>query len=190
MTTKEKILHESMKLFSVYGFDSVTVRNIAEAVGVGDSALYKHFRSKQAIFDALVESSEKRFLQKYKKISIVEMKSQNIEDLCMNMFEFQTEDIWITMFRQMLMMEQFKNQKMAEIYKNIFVDMPIKYQTKIFQSLIDAGVMRDKNPEVMSMELYAPFFLYHTIEIDKLKLEKLLRKHVENFMENYMEVRV
>lgn len=48
--------------------------------------------------------------------------------------------------------------------------------------------MRDKNPEVMSIELYVPIFLYHTIEIDNLKLDKLYRKHVENFMENYMEV--
>jgi AcrR family transcriptional regulator len=187
MTTKEKILQESMKLFSIQGFDSVSVRKIAEEVGVRDSALYKHFKSKQAIFDALVEESKERFFQKYEEIKIFEMDKRNLKDMCLNMFRFQTENPWITMFRRMLILEQFKNPKMAEIYKNIFVDMPIQNQSRLFQTLIDMGVMADKNAEVMAVELYAPFFLYHTIEEDKQNLEILLKKHVENFIENYLE---
>ena len=64
MTTKEKILLESMKLFSVQGFAAVSVRTIAAAVGVRDSALYKHFKSKQEILDGIVEESKLRFLKK------------------------------------------------------------------------------------------------------------------------------
>ncbi|MDD6306271.1 MAG: helix-turn-helix domain containing protein [Clostridiales bacterium] len=41
--TKQKIIEESMKLFSVNGFHAVSVRAIADAVGVRNSALYKHF---------------------------------------------------------------------------------------------------------------------------------------------------
>lgn len=188
MTTKEKILEESMKLFSVQGFDSVSVRAIAKEVGVRDSALYKHFKSKQAIFDALVEESREKFLKKYSEFCMTEIESVDLTELCMNMFAFQTENPWITMFRRMLIMEQFKNPKMAAIYKNIFIDMPIQYQAKIFQDLIDKGIVRNKNAEVMSMELYAPFFLYHTIEEDKDRQRTLLKKHVEYFIENYLEV--
>lgn len=187
MTTREKILLESMKLFSIQGFDSVSVRSIAKEVGVRDSALYKHFKSKQAIFDAIVEESKDRFLQKYYEEKITEIKSENLVEMCMDMFRFQTQNPWITMYRRILILEQFKNPKMAEIYKNIFVDMPIQNQAIIFQNLINKGMLRDKNAEVMAIELYSPFFLYHTIEEDKNKLEMLLKKHVENFMENYME---
>ena len=34
--TKERILTEAMTLFSVYGYEAVSVRAIADAVGVGD----------------------------------------------------------------------------------------------------------------------------------------------------------
>ncbi len=188
MLTKERILKESMALFSVYGFDSVSVRRIAEEVGVQNSALYKHFKSKQAIFDAIVAASKERFLQKYAEARVTELKTPpELEDMCIDFFLYQTKDSWITMFRRMLMMEMFKNREMAEVYKQIFIDMPVQYQKQLFQALIEQGILKDANAEVMSMELYAPFFLYHAVEEDTERLEPLLRKHVKNFIESYME---
>lgn len=187
MTTKERILVESMKLFSVHGFDSVSVRSIAKEVGVQNSALYKHFKNKQAIFDAIVTESQERFLKKYAEFDYSGLKTcDDLEELCMQMFLFQTRDPWVTMFRRMLIMEMFKNPQMAEVYKKIFIDMPIGFQAQLFQSLIDMGILRDFNAEVMSMELYAPFFLYHSVDEDNQRLEPLLRKHVKNFTDHYV----
>ncbi len=189
MLTKERILKESMSLFSIYGFDSVSVRRIAEEVGVKNSALYKHFESKQAIFDAIVAASQERFLKMYAESKMGELKTpEEFENMCIDFFLFQTKDSWITMFRRMLLMEMFKNQEMAKVYKNIFIDMPIQGQKQLFQTLIDQGILKDANAEVMSMELYAPFFLYHAVNEDMERLEPLFRKHVRNFIENYMEV--
>ena len=52
--TREIILEEALNLFSVKGYQSVTVKEIAQAVGIKDSSLYKHFDSKQAIYDTLL----------------------------------------------------------------------------------------------------------------------------------------
>lgn len=176
-----------MKLFAVHGFNSVSVRSIAKAVGVQNSALYKHFKSKQAIFDAIVTESEQRFLLKYEHLQSFELRTKDdLENMCMNMFFYQTGDSWITMFRKMLMIEMFGNPQMAATYKQIFIDMPIHHQKKIFQSLIKDGILRDGNSEVMALELYAPFFLYHTVEEDPARLEPLLRKHVSNFADCYV----
>jgi AcrR family transcriptional regulator len=186
MTTREKILVESMKLFSVNGFDAVSIRTIAKEVGVGDSALYKHFASKQAILEAIVKESEMKFLNKYKEVGIQNITYENFEEKCMSMFLFQTQDEWITMFRRLLVIEQFKNQNMAQIYKQLFIDMPIKGQSQIFQAAIEKGMLKDRNAEVMAMELYAPFFLYHTVNEDNERLHNLLRKHLQNFKELYL----
>lgn len=188
MTTKERILKESMNLFSTKGFDSVSIREIASFVGVGNSALYKHFASKQAIFDALVETSKEKFFEKFKELNMGVGSKEDLKKICLNMFVFQTQDEWIKMFRRMLIIEQFKNPKMAEIYKQLFVVMPIKCQADIFKELIEKGVMKDRNPEVMAMELYAPFFLYHTVERDINELKTLFMIHVDNFLEMYLEV--
>ena len=54
--TKQKILDKALALFSSQGYDAVSVGEIAQAVGIKAPSLYNHFPSKQAIFDALVES--------------------------------------------------------------------------------------------------------------------------------------
>lgn len=185
LSTKEKILVEAMKLFAIQGFEAVSVRAIAKEVGVRDSALYKHYESKQAIFDAIVEESKKRFWDKYRMICEQYTGKFELEDMCMNMFYFQTRDEWIVRFRQMLVIEQFKNPQMAAIYKELFVDMPIHNQANLFQRLIDKGYMKEGDSLVMSMELYAPFFLYHTIKEDEKIIEELFRKHVHHFKESY-----
>ena len=51
MKTKDKILIEALSLFSVSGFSGVSVRDIAKAVGIRESAIYKHYKNKQQLFD-------------------------------------------------------------------------------------------------------------------------------------------
>ena len=59
--TKQKILDKALELFSAQGYDSVSVGEIAKAVGIKAPSLYNHFPSKQAIFDAIVESTAARY---------------------------------------------------------------------------------------------------------------------------------
>jgi AcrR family transcriptional regulator len=54
MTTKEKIIEEALTLFSTKGFKGTSVKNIADAVGIKDASLYKHYKSKQEILDTIV----------------------------------------------------------------------------------------------------------------------------------------
>lgn len=51
--TKRRILTEALRLFAQRGYDAVSVEQIANAVGIKAPSLYKHFPSKQSIFDAL-----------------------------------------------------------------------------------------------------------------------------------------
>ena len=53
MHTKQRILLEALRLFSRKGYDAVSVEQIADAVGVKAPSLYKHYKSKQDIFDVM-----------------------------------------------------------------------------------------------------------------------------------------
>ena len=46
--TKQRILDKALELFSAKGYDSVSVGEIAKAVGIKAPSLYNHFPSKQA----------------------------------------------------------------------------------------------------------------------------------------------
>ena len=60
MNTKQKILAEALSLFSEKGYSAVYVGEIAEAVGIKAPSLYKHYKSKQDIFNSCVEVFSQR----------------------------------------------------------------------------------------------------------------------------------
>ncbi|MBE5847788.1 MAG: TetR/AcrR family transcriptional regulator [Lachnospiraceae bacterium] len=183
--TKTIILEEALKLFAVKGFEAVSVREIADRVGIGNSALYKHYESKLAIFDALVVSLKERYLA---QSSTITSKIRGIDELkkqAFRMFEYQTNDPLIVQFRQMLLIEQFRNPQMAEIYKEFFVDIPINREKEIFEELQERGLMVKGNARVYAMEFYAPFYLYHFVDHDEEKLLKYYKKHLQYFFEEH-----
>ena len=184
--TKQRIIEESMKLFSVHGFEAVSIRTIADAVGVGNSALYKHFKSKKEIFDAIVLCSKEYFMEKSNEQMAQIQSKEDLKNACLRMFEFQTKDEWMVMFRKLLLIEQFKNEEMAEIYRRFFIELPVVSQAMVFEQLIKTGVMKNKDAHVMAMELYAPFYLYHLYAETGEELEKKFSQHVDNFWECYL----
>jgi AcrR family transcriptional regulator len=52
--TRMRILDAALDGFARQGYAGTSIRRIARAVGITESAIYSHFDSKQAIFDALV----------------------------------------------------------------------------------------------------------------------------------------
>lgn len=183
MTTKESIVYESLKLFSVNGYKAVSTRMIARSIQASDAVIYKHFKNKQEIFDCIVDECLKRYYKKISAFDIDKIDWKDLEDMCMDMFVFQTTDEWMTCFRQLLLIEQFKNEKMKEIYRKVFINGPIEYMSKLFKELIQLGYMKDGTAEVYAMDLYGPFFLYHTVGGDEEIIVKNLREHVRRFRE-------
>ena len=68
--TKQKILDKALELFSEYGYDSVSVGQIAQAVGIKAPSLADRFPGKQAIFDAIVESTAARYAEGTDRLSV------------------------------------------------------------------------------------------------------------------------
>lgn len=190
LTTKEKIIEEAMTLFSIYGYESVSVRKIASKVGIRDSGLYKHFPSKKAIFDCIIETAMQRFRQRSEVSGITNITTQNLYDSCISMFKFQTQDEWTVKLRRILIIEQFHNSEMKAIYKDFFIDMPIKCQAQLFKILMEKKIMKKNDPIVLSTELFAPFFMYHTIDVSFEELLPQFKTHVDNFIQNNFFVEI
>jgi AcrR family transcriptional regulator len=55
ITPRERILTAAIELFAKHGFEAMTMRRLGDAVGLDNSSLYRHFRNKAALADAVVE---------------------------------------------------------------------------------------------------------------------------------------
>lgn len=61
MSTKDRILDEALTLFSENGYDGTSVEQIAEKVGIKAPSLYKHFKGKEDILNAIIDNAEARY---------------------------------------------------------------------------------------------------------------------------------
>lgn len=61
MEREERILEAAEELIVRYGYDKATVSEIADAAGVSKGAIYLHFASKEALFDALLARAMERY---------------------------------------------------------------------------------------------------------------------------------
>ena len=54
---RERILAEGARLFMEHGYNGISMREIAEAVGVSKAGLYYHFKDKQDLFLAIMHGA-------------------------------------------------------------------------------------------------------------------------------------
>ena len=149
--TKQKILDKALELFSTQGYDSVSVGEIAKAVGIKAPSLYNHFPSKQAIFDAIMESTAAQYEADTDQINIhVQNAAQDIPvfteitanvlfEKVRQIFEYSLHNETISRFRRMMTIEQFRSPELAALYSKRYVERVLDYHAGIFRALIAAG---------------------------------------------------
>jgi AcrR family transcriptional regulator len=52
MDTKSHIFNTALRLFAANGYENVTVRKIADTVGIKAASIYNHYNSKEQILEA------------------------------------------------------------------------------------------------------------------------------------------
>ena len=203
MSTKELILEEALRQFSQKGFDGTSMSDIAGPLGITKAALYKHFESKQRIFDEIIAQSEVQYQNFFEKLSVHFLNDSNgkmnkkdvdvysgisAEGLCENVLTFvcfSMGDEYSRQVRRMLTISQFQSKKLGETYTRRYVDAMLGYDEKLFEHLIKAGVIKPGNPKVLAAMFYAPVIMYMGIwdrEPDRAdECEKAIRDHVEQF---------
>ena len=168
MTTKEKILHEALSLFAEKGYSAVYVSDIADAVGIKAPSLYKHYKSKQEIFDSCVEVFSKRMEQVRTDLRLPDTANAEVSyhtanmdmitSIAVNLFMFYLQDDVASKFRKMLMIERYHNPELNTLFDNLFIDGAVKHEEKIFSDLIESKIIKKENPHIIALRFYTPIF--------------------------------
>ena len=201
MDTKQRILDEALTLFSEKGYANVFVADIAARVGIKAPSLYKHYKNKQAIFDAIIEEMNRRFVQEAGSLQISgtdasvdaeiykHISEEQLIDLGKNLFMYFLHDDYTRRFRKMLTIEQFHDKKLADAYMKQYVDDPLSYQGMLLGMMSAAGVLQTDNVEIMTLHFYAPIYMLLTVCDREPKREKealkTLEAHIREFNRLY-----
>lgn len=171
MTTKEKIIDEALTLFSTKGYKGTSVKAIAEAVGIKDSSLYKHFKSKKEIFDTIVAEMQNRMSVLTLQVGLPsgqdcgteakaygELTVDGLKVLSRQIFLFYLKDSFVSRFWKLAIMEQYHSPDIYAVYRRIFMEDSIAYLTNLFREMIRQKYLTAFDPEMMAMNFYCPIF--------------------------------
>lgn len=201
MTTKQKILKEALDLFAEKGYNAVYVGEIAEAVGIKAPSLYKHYKSKQDIFNAILEEMKKSY---DKQTQALNMDGSNAEtdadifsaisedklvEIGSCLFSFFLHDDHASKFRKMLTVEQFRNSELAVLYQKQYVDDPLSYQAAMFSLLSANGFLIEENADITALHFYSPIYMLLTVCDRQPEREseilRLVERHIRQFNRLY-----
>lgn len=204
--TKQIILDEALDLFAVNGYDGVAVADIANAVGIKASSLYKHYKGKQDIFDCILEKTAERYNEMAGRLGIdgniserdaaqySGMSTETLVETGTALFMYFLHDDYARKFRRMLTIEQYKNEAASKLYTEQYMDSPIVYQSSIFKVFIEQGKMKNVDAKVAAVHFYSPMFLMLCLcdscpEHEPSALE-FIRQHITQFSKLYMEGKI
>ncbi len=202
MNTKDKIWNTALELFSKSGFEGVSVRDIASAVGVRESALYRHYKNKREIYDVILLQYSAHMNAFFAQMNLANqdgafidgqnavaffgtVTEQQLVDMGRQIFYFLFCDQISTKVRRMLTIEQYKNKAAAELYRKISFEDALSYQSGLFQDMINHGLFRPADPDIMALHFVAPMFLFfYKFDDDEQGLalaQEMIGEHIKQF---------
>jgi len=189
---KEQIIKIATKLFSELGYKSASVRKIASAVGIRESALYNHFKNKEEIF---LEVAKGIFSSPFT------LKTDEIRELAgrgkpfLQKFTIQYKMLTFDqnnekMFR-LLMIELLQNQVLREEFMSEFHQKNIKLLSEGLFIMMQNNTIRSADPMITAYEFLSTLF-YIRLQITLLRfdnnstsqLSTQFEKHLDFFWES------
>ena len=193
MSTKEKILDAALTLFAENGYNGTSVEQITKAVGIKAPSLYKHFKGKEDILNALIDSAEVRYEEMFgseRNIGKIPDSREEFIEMTMGRIVFTMRDPVIRKTRMFLVQEQFRNQRTSEVTTRHQLDGIQGMFARILKGMMDKDLVKEDDPTLLSAELTAPAVLQIArsdrqplCEEDALES---IEKHLQHFCDVYM----
>ena len=190
--TKERILHVAFSLFSEYGYKNASVRKIAKAVGIRESAIYNHYKNKEDIFLEIAKNIfSTPFLVSQEEIEELSQRGKPFLNKFVMQYKMLSFDKKSESLFRILLIELFQNRTLREKFMSEFNDENIKMLSGGFFSMMQNGLIRSADPMMMSYEFLSTLF-YIRLQTTLLRFDKLstsalatqFEKHVDFFWES------
>lgn len=169
-STKNRILYESLRLFAHKGYDGVSMREIAAAVGIKGASLYNHYKGKEEIFRAIFEEMKSIYDESANMMKIPSMAGKEAtemfnginEEVLLEMvnqlLELFTQNEFMVLFRRMVTSEQHKFDIAAKVYNSYYLEAPVHFQEKLFEGLKETGRFSGYDAGMLALHFYSPIY--------------------------------
>ncbi|MBQ6426488.1 MAG: TetR/AcrR family transcriptional regulator [Clostridia bacterium] len=189
--TKEKILEAALEMFSQNGYAGTNIRELSASLGLVKSGVYKHYESKEAIWNALLDQMIAYYADHFGSAEHLPPVPDSLEGLVtvtMHMVNLTVHDEKIIMTRKILTLEQYRDERARELATKHFLTGLTEMFTRIFTGMMDKGLLSEDDPEMLAFAYTAPISaLIHLCDREPEKTEDAI-KQIEAFSQHFIRV--
>ncbi|MBQ5428250.1 MAG: TetR/AcrR family transcriptional regulator [Oscillospiraceae bacterium] len=187
--TKERILAAALEMFSKNGYAGTNIRELSASLGLVKSGVYKHYESKEAIWNALLDEMIAYYADHFGSAEHLPPVPDSLEEfvqMTMHMVNITVHDEKIVMTRKMLAIEQFRDDRARELATRHFLTGLTDMFTHVFTGMMEKGLIRQDDPKMLAFAYTAPISaLIHLCDREPAKTEDAIRK-IEAFSRHFI----
>ena len=187
--TREKILAAALELFSEKGYTGTNIRELTASVGLGKSSMYRHFSSKEDIWNALLDEMSEYYASRFGSpahLPPVPASAEELTALTMRMAAFTVRDERVVMTRKLLSIEQFRDDRARALATKHFLTGLTEMFTPLFAGMMDRGLLRRDDPAMLAFAYTAPITaLIHLCDREPERTEEALAR-IEAFSRQFL----
>ena len=157
--TKEKILALALDKFSENGYAGTNIRELTESLGLVKSSMYRHFESKEAIWNALLDEMAAYYDARFgspEHLPPVPDSLEGLVTMTMQMVDFTIHDENVIKTRKLLTIEQFRDERARDLSTKHFLTGLQDMFTPVFAGMMYKGLIREDDPAMLAFAYTAP----------------------------------
>ena len=190
--TKGRILDEALSSFVENGYKGTNLRDFAAKMGLSKSALYSHYESKEAIWNALLDKMEAYYEERFGSAEHppqIPKSCGEFYSLVMHMVDFTIHDEKVIKTRKLLLTEQFRDERVKKLASKHFMDGTTAIYRLIFEKMMESGILRKEDPDMLAFVFTAPITsLIHYCDREPEREPEIMKKlkvYVKHFIKMY-----
>jgi AcrR family transcriptional regulator len=187
--TRQAILDAALALFADKGYFGTSLRHVAAAVGVRESALYNYFPSKAALFEALL--AEEQAAKSERLTAILDLPVGDGRAVLAQFAIFALDRFVLPRQQQLFRILMSDGIRLARdgrinLLERMGASRPRLHD--LMQRLVAAGCLRRADPELLVMEFLGPLLFWRQLHAVSGKTpfagnrRTFARAHVEQFL--------
>jgi AcrR family transcriptional regulator len=139
-------------MFARNGYSTVSIRDIANQVGIRPSSLYNHFSSKEQLFDEILDTIINVYNDYYLRLDEKIYKANSFEEMVDALFA-ELKDVYHMFIYYgvvMIVTEQFRDARVRNICHDIYMRRGVEYMTKAFDRCIEEKWVKPFDSQAVS----------------------------------------
>ena len=187
---RQQLLRVAMRLFSERGFSGTTTKEIANAAGISEAMVFRHFANKDELYSAILDhkACSRKFSNPFEELADKIAAKDDFGvfyTMALNAIEHHAEDCD---FLRLMLHSALEDHDLARIFFENFITEVYEFLGAYISQRQSDGAFREVEPRVV-VRAFVGMFVHHSLNnILWDKEQKLLKISSEDAAREFAEI--